>query len=418
MLLAWLLASSETLFRRDPCRFFRQPPKFNPHIIVLSTPTPPSAYNRANPFKARLTENYSLSGAGSNKDTRHLVVHLGGSGITYVPGDSLGVVPRNFPRVVDELLPLLGHDEATTVEQPTGAVNLRDLLITGHILNRVSKKFVKAVLEKLPEGSKKTALAEIVGNDEAFDDYVFTRDYTDVLTEFPVTFAAAEFLPLANKIAPRLYSIASAPKAHPGEVHLTVAVVKYHTHGRHKFGLASGYLSHGQELNKDEIPVYIQPTKHFHMPSPDAPMIMCGPGTGIAPFRAFLEEREVEGAKGRNWLFFGDQKKSCDYLYEAQFAEMKRKGLLTKLDTAFSRDQAQKIYVQDRMRENGAEMWKWLQEGAYFYVCGDAKRMAKDVHQMLIRIAQEHGGKTPEAAKEYIEVQFAKTEKRYLKDVY
>jgi sulfite reductase (NADPH) flavoprotein alpha-component len=384
----------------------------------LSTPTTPSVHNRANPYKARLTENYSLSGAGSNKDTRHLVVHLGGSGITYVPGDSLGVVPRNFPKTVDDLLPHLGLDASTTVTQPTGEVNLRELLIGGYILNRVSKKFVKAVLEKLPEGTKKTSLGEIVGNEEAFDDYVFTRDYTDVLIEYPVNFAAAEFLPLANKIAPRLYSIASSPKAHPNEVHLTVAVVKYHTHGREKMGMATGYLAHGQELNKDEIPVYIQPTKHFHMPPPDAAMIMVGPGTGIAPFRAFLEEREIEGATGKNWLFFGDQKRSTDFLYEAQFTTMQAKGLLTKFDTAFSRDQAEKIYVQNRMQENGAELWKWLQEGAYFYVCGDAKRMAKDVHQMLITIAQEHGGMSPEKAKEYIEVQFAKTEKRYLKDVY
>ena len=385
----------------------------------MSTPTPPSVYNRANPFKARLTANYSLSGPGSNKDTRHFVVHLGESGIKYVPGDSLGVVPRNFPKLVDELLQHLGLDPATTVEQPTGAVTVRDVLIHQHILNRVSKKFVKAVLERLPEGTKKTSLAEIVGSEEAFDDYVFTRDYVDVLAEYPVKFTAAEFLPLANKVAPRLYSIASSPKAHPGEVHLTVAVVKYLTHGREKFGLASGYLAHGQELNKDEIPVYIQPTKHFHMPPPDVPIIMVGPGTGIAPFRAFLEEREVDGAKGKNWLFFGDQKRASDFLYEAQFLELQQKGILTKLDTAFSRDQAEKIYVQNRMHESAAELWKWIKdEGAYFYVCGDAKRMAKDVHQTLITIAQEHGGKSPEAAKEYIEVQFAKTEKRYLKDVY
>jgi sulfite reductase (NADPH) flavoprotein alpha-component len=385
----------------------------------LSTPTTPSVYNRANPYKACLTENYSLSSAGSNKDTRHLVVHLGDSGIKYVPGDSLGVVPRNFPKAVDELLAVLKLDGATPVDQPTGPVAFRDLLITGYILNRVSKKFVKAVLERLPEGEKKKSLGDIVGNDEALDDYVFTRDYTDVLAEYPVSLTAAEFLPLANKVAPRLYSIASSPKAHPNEVHLTVAVVKYHTHGREKMGLATGYLAHGQELNKNEVPVYIQPTKHFHMPPPDAPMIMVGPGTGIAPFRAFLEEREIDGAKGKNWLFFGDQKKATDFLYEKQFTEMQAKGLLTKFDTAFSRDQAEKIYVQDRMRENAAELWKWLKDdGAYFYVCGDAKRMAKDVHQMLITIAQEQGGMTPEAAKEYIEVQFAKTEKRYLKDVY
>ena len=384
----------------------------------MSTPAAPSAYNRANPFRAHLTENYSLSSAGSNKDTRHLVINLAGSGITYVAGDSLGVVPRNFPRLVDELLPHLGVDPQTPVEQPTGANTAREILISGYILNRVSKKFVKAVLERLPEGEKKTALTEIVGNDETFDDFVFTRDYTDVLAEYPVKFTIAEFLPLANKIAPRLYSIASSPNAHPGEVHLTVAVVKYHTHGREKFGMATGYLAHGQELHKPEIPVYIQPTKHFHMPAPDAPIIMVGPGTGIAPFRAFLEEREVTGAKGKNWLFFGDQKKAHDFLYEKQFTDMQAKGLLTRFDLAFSRDQAEKIYVQDRMRENAAELWKWLQEGAYFYVCGDAKRMAKDVHQMLITIAQEQGGMTPEAAKEYIEVQFAKTEKRYLKDVY
>jgi sulfite reductase (NADPH) flavoprotein alpha-component len=384
----------------------------------LSTPTAPSVHNRANPYKARITANYSLNSESSAKDTRHIVVNLGDSGINYVPGDSLGVVPRNFAQTVDDLLPHLGLAPDTTLDQPTGPVPLRETLIHGFILNRVSKKFVKAVLERLPAGEKKTQLGEIVANDEAFDDYVFTRDYTDVLIEYPVGFALPEFMPLINKIAPRLYSIASSPKAHPNEVHLTVAVVNYHTHGRTKYGIASGYLGHGQPLNHPDVPVYIQPTKHFHMPAPDAPMIMVGPGTGIAPFRAFLEERGATGATGKNWLFFGDQKRASDFLYEGEFAEMQRKGLLTKFDLAFSRDQAEKIYVQDRMRENGAEFWKWLQEGALFYICGDAKRMAKDVHQMMITIAQEHGGMTPEAAKEYIEVTLAKTEKRYLKDVY
>jgi sulfite reductase (NADPH) flavoprotein alpha-component len=384
----------------------------------LSTPTVPSVHNRANPYKARITANYSLSSEGSTKDTRHIVVNLGASGINYTPGDSLGVLPRNFPQTVDDLLPHLGLAPETPLESPTGALPLREALITGYILNRVSKKFVKAVLEKLPDGEKKTQLAEIVANDEAFNDYIFTRDYTDVLIEYPTSFSVEEFIPLINKIQPRLYSIASSPKAHPGEVHLTVAVVNYHTHGRSKYGIASGYLGHGQALNVDEVPVYIQPTKHFHMPAPDAAIIMVGPGTGIAPFRAFLEERQATGATGKNWLFFGDQKKASDFLYEAEFAEMQRTGLLTRFDTAFSRDQAEKIYVQNRMQENGAEFWKWLQEGAYFYICGDAKRMARDVHQMLITIAQEHGGLSPEAAKEYIEITLAKTEKRYLKVVY
>ncbi len=384
----------------------------------MSTPTPPSVHNRANPFKARIIENYSLTSEGSAKDTRHIVIHLGESGINYSPGDSLGVIPRNFPKLVDELIAALKIDPATTVEQPTGPVSLKELLSSVYIINRVSKKFVKAVLEKLPEGEAKTKLAEIVGNDEAFDDYVFTRDYADVLHEYPVAFTAQEFLTLVNKIAPRLYSIASSPKAHPGEVHLTVAVVTYETHGRKKHGMASGYLGYGQESHKDEVPVYIQPTKHFHMPAPDKNIIMVGPGTGIAPFRAFLEHRAIEGATGKSWLFFGDQKKATDFLYEKEFEAMLAKGTLTRLDVAFSRDQAHKIYVQDRMHEAGAEMWKWLQEGAYFYICGDAKRMARDVHQKLIDIAQEHGGLSPEAAKEYIEVTLAKTEKRYLKDVY
>ena len=384
----------------------------------MSTPTTPSVHNRANPYKARIIENYSLTSEGSAKDTRHIVIHLGESGISYSPGDSLGVIPRNFPRLVDELVAALKIDPATMVDQPTGPVSLKDLLSSVYIINRVSKKFVKAVLEKLPEGEAKTKLSEIVANDEAFDDYVFTRDYADVLIEYPVAFTAQEFLPLVNKIAPRLYSIASSPKAHPGEVHLTVAVVTYETHGRKKHGMASGYLGYGQESHKDEVPVYIQPTKHFHMPAPDKNIIMVGPGTGIAPFRAFLEHRGIEGATGKSWLFFGDQKKATDFLYEKEFDAMLAKGTLTRLDVAFSRDQAHKIYVQDRMQEAGAEMWKWLQEGAYFYVCGDAKRMARDVHQKLIDIAQEHGGLSPEAAKEYIEVTLAKTEKRYLKDVY
>ena len=384
----------------------------------MSTPTTPSVHNRANPFKARITANYSLTSEGSAKDTRHIVVNLGASGINYVPGDSLAVVPRNFEQTVDDLLPHLGLAPDTMLDQPTGPVQLRQALIHGFILNRVSKKFVKAVLEKLSEGEKKTQLAEIVANEEAFDDYVFTRDYTDVLVEYPASFSVQEFMPLINKIQPRLYSIASSPKAHPGEVHLTVAVVNYHTHGRMKYGIASGFLGHGQPLNQDDMPVYIQPTKHFHMPPPDAAIIMVGPGTGIAPFRAFLEERGATGAKGKNWLFFGDQKKSTDFLYEAEFAEMQRTGLLTKFDTAFSRDQAEKVYVQNRMHESAPEFWKWLQEGAYFYICGDAKRMARDVHQMLITIAQEQGGLSPEAAKEYIEITLAKTEKRYLKDVY
>ena len=256
-------------------------------------------------------------------------------------------------------------------------------------------------------------------SDEAqLDQYVFTRDYIDVLNDFPqATFSEEEFMGLLTRANPRLYSIASSPVKHPNEVHLTVAVVRYKTHDRTKLGLASGYLGCCVPF-ENKVPVYVQPTRHFHLPDSTTAMIMVGPGTGIAPFRAFLEHRQAHGHKGKNWLFFGDQKAATDFLYGEEFEEYQKQGFLTRLDTAFSRDQAHKIYVQNRLLENSAELWKWLQEGAYFYVCGDAKRMARDVHQALIDIAQKEGSLTPEAAKEYIEVTLTKTEKRYLKDVY
>lgn len=384
-----------------------------------TTPAAPSPWTRANPFTARLSENRLLSKPGSNKDTRHIVVDITGSGLKYGVGDSLGVFAKNPAIIVDELIRLLHLDPETPVSGPAGNIPLRETLIRNYILNRVGKKFVKGVAERLPEGHQKSSLQAIVGNEEALDEYVFTRDYVDVLIEYPgVKLTAEELIGLINKTAPRLYSIASSPSVHPEHVHLTVAIVRYETHNRTKLGLASGYLGEHVPVNHPEIPVFVQPTRHFHLPAADAPIIMVGPGTGIAPFRAFLQERLHHGAKGKNWLFFGDQQQAYDYLYEEEFADYQKGGFLTRLDTAFSRDQAHKVYVQDRMIENGAELWKWLQEGAYFYVCGDAKRMAKDVHKALIDIAAKHGGLSPEKATEYVEVTFAKTEKRYLKDVY
>ncbi|HEY8965102.1 MAG TPA: sulfite reductase subunit alpha, partial [Candidatus Methylacidiphilales bacterium] len=374
---------------------------------------------RTNPFAAKLSENRLLSKGASTKDTRHIVVDITGSGLVYNAGDSLGVFAQNPPEIVDEFISLLSLNPGAIVHTPKGEITLRDSLLSGFILNRVGKKFVKAIAEKLPEGEKKASLAAIIASDEALDEFVHTRDYVDVLKEYPgAHLTSEEVVTLINKTAPRLYSIASSSKAFPNHVHLTVAIVRYETHGRKKKGLASGYMADHCPEGAPVVPVFVQPTRHFHLPAGDVPIIMVGPGTGIAPFRAFLQERKATGAKGKNWLFFGDQTKAGDFLYEEEFDAYQKEGLLTRLDTAFSRDQAEKIYVQNRMLENGAELWKWLQEGAYFYVCGDAKRMAKDVHQALIAIAQQHGGLSPEKATEYIEVTFAKTEKRYLKDVY
>ncbi|MBX7157700.1 MAG: sulfite reductase subunit alpha [Verrucomicrobiae bacterium] len=379
-----------------------------------------SLFNRNNPFSAVLLENRLLSKPGSEKDTRHLVLKIDTEALPYNPGDSLGVLAQNPQTLVLEMLKLLELNPETSISvAPDKTLSLEEALKSVYVLNRSGKKLVKACWEKLTDSAAKEKFQALVADEAKLDEYVFTRDCFDVISDFPsVRFTAEELIGLLNKSNPRLYSIASSPKKHPNEVHLTVAVVRYETHGRPKVGLASGYLAEGVALG-EEISVYVQPTRHFHLPSdPNTAMIMVGPGTGIAPFRAFLEHRQVHGHQGKNWLFFGDQKAATDFLYGEEFAEYQKQGLLTRLDTAFSRDQAHKIYVQNRMLENGKELWQWLQEGAYFYVCGDAKRMARDVHQALIDIAQKEGGLSADAAKEYIEVTLTKTEKRYLKDVY
>jgi sulfite reductase (NADPH) flavoprotein alpha-component len=390
----------------------------------MSTPPLKSIYSRANPFPAKVTEVRPLNKKGSEKDTRHYVVDLSGAqgGLTYNAGDSLGIVPQSYPETAAELLTLLSLDPLTPVPAITPAgtqAPLKEVLINSYTLNRVSKKFVKCVADKLIPGANKEELLAICADDEALTNYCDTRDYVDVLRQYGAVPITAEELPgLINKSNPRLYSIASSGKVHPTQVHLTVAIVRYTTHDRQKSGLATGYLADLVKVNETQVPVYVQPTRHFHLPELDKDMIMVGPGTGIAPFRAFLQERALTKASGRNWLFYGDQRQATDFLYEEEFAEYQKTGVLTKFDTAFSRDQAQKIYVQTRMRENGLELWNWLQSGAYFYICGDAKRMAKDVHQALIDIAREHGGLSEEQSKEYVEVTLTKTEKRYLKDVY
>jgi sulfite reductase (NADPH) flavoprotein alpha-component len=294
--------------------------------------------------------------------------------------------------------------------------NLHETLATSAILNRVGKKFVKTVAEKA-SGPSRDKLQAICADEKKLDEYVFDRDVVDVLHDAPgVHLEPSEIPGLLNKIAPRLYSIASSPDHRRGEVHLTVALVQYTSHGRNKRGLASGYLADLPDQAK--VPVYVQPTRHFHLPPADKDIIMVGPGTGIAPFRAFLQHRAQHGHTGRNWLFFGDQHAKSDFLYGDEFSAAQKAGHLHKLCTAFSRDQSEKIYVQHRMEQEGAELWKWLESGAYFYVCGDAKRMAKDVHAALLQIVAHHGGKNPEQADEWVSVTFAKTEKRYLKDVY
>ena len=384
----------------------------------------PSAYNRKNPFFATLARHEHLTQPGSGKDTRHFVISLAGGGPRYTPGDSLAVFAKNPPALVSEVMTLLGFNPEAPVKNPKAngdTVPLRQALSEFYILNRATKKIMSGLGERIPQGEQRNRLMEIVDNGQILSDYVETRDYVDILGEFDeVKFESPEaFVAQLSPIPPRLYSIASALAAHPDEVHLCVGIVRYETHGRKKAGLCSGYLADVAPMNEPSIPVYVQESRHFRLPADGAKdVIMIGPGTGIAPFRAFIEQRAIDGARGRNWLFFGEQRRATDFLYEAEFAAWQKQGVLTRFDTAFSRDQAQKIYVQHRMLEQAKELWSWLQGGAYFYVCGDAHRMAKDVHQALIDIAQQQGGLTPEAAAEYVNVTLMKTEKRYLRDVY
>lgn len=376
-----------------------------------------SVYSRKNPFRAALAVNRKLTGEASQKETLHFELSLAGSGLHYEVGDSLGVFPLNNPELVDLVIREMGFtgDEvvpsADAVEMP-----LREALTKSYILTEPSKQLLQAVaaldpsaafLEKLLLPEEKTAL----------ENFLWGRDVLDVLQQFPAgKFSPGEFVKVLRKLQPRLYSIASSQKAVGESVHLTIAVVRYGVNHspRAREGVCSTFLA---DRAAGSAPVFVHSAKHFRMPeNSDTPIIMVGPGTGVAPFRAFLQERKATGAKGKNWLFFGDQHAATDFLYREELEASLADGSLHKLDTAFSRDQEHKIYVQHRMHENGAELFDWLENGAYFYVCGDAKRMAKDVDAALHSIVEKHGGKSAEQAKEYVEA--LKKEKRYRKDVY
>ena len=383
---------------------------------------PASPYNRKNPYLAELIRHERLTRAGSEKDTRHFVLSLAGSGMSYTPGDSLAVFARNSPPLVEEVIALLGFDGTALVKDNKGrTISFRQALAESYILNRATKKIMSGLAECIPQGEQRNKLMEIVDNGEVLNEYVHSRDYVDILKEFDEAQIETPevFLAQLSPIPPRLYSIASSLVAHPDEVHLCVAIVRYKTHGRKRAGLCSGFLADHAQMQVKNIPIYLQESRHFRLPKDGTrDIIMVGPGTGIAPFRAFLEQRAADGAPGRHWLFFGEQHRASDFFYEQEFIAFQETGVLTRLDTAFSRDQADKIYVQHRMRESAKELWAWLQTGAYFYVCGDAHRMAKDVHQSLIDIAQHQGGLSAEAAAEYVNVTLMKAEKRYLRDVY
>ncbi|HEY2611490.1 MAG TPA: sulfite reductase subunit alpha, partial [Reyranella sp.] len=330
----------------------------------------------------------------------HLALSFDGAAPAYNPGDSLDLYPQNDPAYVHDLLKISGlsGDEA-----------LRNDLLTARDVTTLSAKTVETYAASTGDQSVKKLIAGA-----GVRDWIAGRQLIDLLAAFPTTIDAGKLRALTRPLAPRAYSIASARSEVGDEAHLLISAVRYDSHGRARKGVASNYVA--ERLKKgDRVRVKLKPNKHFALPAPDKDIIMVGPGTGVAPFRAFLEEREARGAKGGNWLFFGEQKRATDFLYEDQIVDWQRRGVLKKLDLAFSRDQSEKIYVQHRMRENATELWAWLDQGAHFYVCGDAKRMAKDVEDTLLEIAAEQGGKGS-GAKAWLDG-LAKAG-RYQRDVY
>ena len=380
-----------------------------------------SPFDKNNPFAASLIDRHRLSAPASQKDTQHFSVSLAGSGLSYACGDSLGVFPVNNPAAVTELLKAAGFsgDEPVTLPKDTTSICLREALSKRLALNGPTYKFVQLLHDRTATEMQKAQLAALLAeaDPEKKKAWIEQREYVDLFAEFPAArLQAQELIELMRKLMPRLYSISSAPSKFPNEIHLTIAVVRYETNGRKREGVCSTYLAERARLGQADLPVFVAES-HFGLPEDDnVPVIMVGPGTGVAPFRSFVMDRATRGAKGRNWLFFGDQRKEHDFLYADEWAEYLQSGVLTRLDTAFSRDQATKVYVQDRMRENAAELWRWISEGAYFYVCGDAKRMAKDVDAALHALVAEQGEMTPEAAVDWVK-QFKK-DGRYQRDVY
>lgn len=376
-----------------------------------------SAYNVKNPFIAHLKNAYDLTGAGAPKHTRHYEIDLTGSGMDFLPGDSLAVQPTNDPALVELVLRTLKFSGDEPVPNPKGSeASIRQILTEVFSLTEVDVKLLKAVADK--SGNSDLMALTTPEKKEVLKKYFWGRDVLDVLEENPsAIFEPTEFTALLRKLNIRLYSISSSLRAHPEQVHLTVATVRYESHGRKRGGVCSTFLA-DRVTESTPLPTFIKSGMGFRLPEPtaDTPIIMCGPGTGIAPFRSFLQERKATAAKGKSWLFFGEVNCSTCFFYEKEWGSYLADGTLNKIDTAFSRDQEKKLYVQHRMLERGKELYDWLEQGAIFYVCGDATRMATDVDNALREIVAKEGGKTPEQVTEYMDA--LKTSKRYRRDVY
>ncbi len=383
-----------------------------PETVKMKTAT----HTRDNPFLAPIVDKRPLTHEVSSKLTLHLAFSVEGSAVIYEAGDACAVIPQNEPSLVEEILHKLKFSGDVSVQLPkAGTAPLRAALLDHLQITRLTRKMVQAyatIGQCLP-------LLDLLKPEQQshLDAYTWDRGLIDLLYEFPgVLRDPADLVAMLPKLSPRLYSISSSPAAHAGEIHTTVAVVRYRSHNRERGGVCSTMFA-DRAQPEGRLPIYIQPNKKFRLPQEaDRPIIMIGPGTGIAPFRSFLHERRALGAPGKNWLFFGERSAATDFLYREELEAMQKDNFLTRLDLAFSRDQDHKVYVQDKMLEQAPQFWSWLQDGACLYVCGDATRMAKDVDAMLHTIVERQGGLKKEAAVEY--VQNLKEQHRYHRDVY
>lgn len=385
---------------------------------AASTKVTPAAqtHTRDTPYAAELAERRALTCGTSSKLTMHLGFSLAGSGLRYEAGDACGIIAQNDPALVSEILSLLPFAAACPVTLPKiGACSIEEALLRHCQHTKLTRKVIQAFAKKANCKTLSTLLAPEQATH--LDSFLWDRGLIDLLHAYPgVVENPQELVDMLPRLAPRLYSISSSPAAHKDELHCTIAVVRYRSHNRERGGVASTMLADRVQQG-ERVPIYIQPNARFRLPSDaNAPIIMIGPGTGIAPFRAFLHERQALGHGGRNWLFFGERSASTDFLYRDELRSMCDSGHLTRLETAFSRDQAHKVYVQDRMLEHGMDFWTWLEDGASIYVCGDASRMAKDVDASLHTLIERHGGMDRDAAAEY--VSRLHEEGRYHRDVY
>lgn len=371
-----------------------------------------SPYSKAAPLTAQLSVQQKVTGRNSEKDVRHIEIDLGDSGLRYQPGDALGVWFDNDPELVDELLALLWlkGDEPVSIDgqnMPVSRALRSHLELTQN---------TTVIVDKYAALSRDEKLITLLADKPALQHYAKNTPIVDMVRQAPSDLNADQLVALLRPLTPRLYSIASSQAETENEVHITVGVVRYDIDGRPRTGGASGYLADRLEVDGD-IRIFIEHNDNFRLPTnPETPVIMIGPGTGIAPFRAFMQQREADGATGKNWLLFGNPHFTEDFLYQVEWQRYVKDGLLTRIDLAWSRDQAHKIYVQDKLREQGAELWSWIQQGAHIYVCGDANRMAKDVEQVLLDVVALHGAMDAEQADEYLsELRLAR---RYQRDVY